>query len=97
MKTWNQFLENKQNEANAMLAPMSQQPATAGIRPSARRSATMNPQDVQRYAQGQQTRQPAPAGPGYGAPVSDEETGQQYAKSMGIQQQMARSQMGRRV
>ena len=93
MKTWNKFLEDK-NEANAQLAPMSQQPKTAGMRmPVARRSATLNltPAQQQQGAQAyQQAGQQQP-------PVSDEEMGQAYGKSMDIQQQMARAQMGRRV
>lgn len=30
MKTWTKFIEDKQNEANAMPSPMDQQPQTAG-------------------------------------------------------------------
>lgn len=91
MKTWDQFLEAKQNEMGmppgsglypgqqppvkstrrkAQLAPMSQQPATAGTG--------------------------GMGGPQVG-PVSDEEMGAQYAKSMQIQQAMANAQRGRRA
>lgn len=84
MKTWNQFLESKYNEANAQLAPMGQQPPQyqVGFKPNYKPAR----QSVQ---PGQQTRQPAP--------VSDEETGQQYAKSMQIQQAMAQQPNRRRV
>lgn len=97
MKTWTQFLEAKQNEA--ILAPMNQ-PVTAGIRPTARRSATLNLNPAQQAAgvqAFQQARQPAPIGPAYGAPASDEEMGQQYAKSMQVQQAMAQQPSRRRV
>ena len=101
MKTWNQFLETKHNEANAQLAPMSQQPVTAGTRPSTRRSATLNLtpaqnqqgiQQAQQAQQAQQTQQPA-----YGDAPTDQDVGNAYARSMINQQNMARAQMRRRV
>lgn len=96
MKTWTQFLEAKHNEANAQLAPMSQQPVTAGTRPSARRSATLSLTPAQRI-QGQQAYQAAGQPQSQVVPVSDEEMGEPYSRSMKIQQDMAKAQMGRRV
>ena len=93
MKTWNQFLE-----AKAQLAPMSQQPPEyqPGYTPpvvSTRRKAQLAPM----------SQQPPGAGTGgmgvqqpvYGGPVGDEEMGAQYAKSMQIQQAMAKAQAAR--
>jgi len=89
MKTWTQFIE-----AKAQLAPMDQQPVTAGQRPTARRSATLSLSPAQ-AAQGRQAHAAAQSGPAYGAPVSDEEMGAQYAKSMQIQQARAAAQRRR--
>lgn len=87
MKTWQQFVE-----AKAMLAPMAQQPAEyqPGYKaPSTRRSASLS-LTPQQQAAGAAAHQAA-------QPVSDEEMGAQYAKSMQIQQARAKAQMGRRV
>lgn len=86
MKTWQQFVE-----AKAMLAPMAQQPAEyqPGYTPpvvSTRRKAQLAPMAQQPASAG--TR----SGPSYGAPVSDEEMGAQYAKAMQIQQARAAAQ-----
>jgi hypothetical protein len=106
MKTWNQFLESKQMEAEV---PFQSQ----------RKSATFAPEDAQRY-NAQQAKQPpfqsqrksatlnltpaqraqgaqAPAAAAQQTPVSDEDMGQNYAKSMQIQQDMAQAKMRRRV
>ena len=109
MKTWNQFLESKQMEAEV---PFQSQ----------RKSATFAPEDAQRY-NAQQAKQPpfqsqrksatlnlTPDQRAQGAqahaaaqqaaqqtPVSDEDMGQNYAKSMQIQQDMAQAKMRRRV
>lgn len=88
MKTWTQFLE-----AKAQLAPMSQQPNTAGVRTpiTTRRSANLNLTPAQQQ-QGQQAYQQATqTGPEYGQPASDEEIGAKYAQSMINQQNMARA------
>lgn len=87
MKTWKEFFELKE----AMGTTPPQNPR------SARRSATLNPQDVQAYASGARPMTPATQQqPTYGAPVSDEEMGSQYAKSMQVQQAMTAAELARR-
>ena len=99
MKTWKQFLEARsatlnltpaQQQQGVQAYQQAQQPAA-----STRRSARLNltPAQQQQGAAAYQQAQP----PAYGAPASDEEMGQQYAKSMQIQQARAAAQMGRRV
>jgi len=104
MKTWNQFLEAKQMEGevpfqsqrkSATFAPedaqrYNQQTAKKPPLQSQRRSATLNLTPEQR-AQGVQAAQQAQSS------VSDEDMGKAYAKSMQIQQDMARAQMRGKV
>ena len=100
MRTWEQFLE-----AKAMLAPMSQQPPTAGTGGmgagvtgpvSTRRPARLAPMAQQPQTAGTGGMGAGVTGP-YGAAPTDADVGNAYAKSMMNQQMMARSQMGRRV
>lgn len=84
MKTWKEYVE-----AKAKLAPMDQQPAQYQPGFTPRRSATLNLNPAQRAA-GAQAHQAATQVPQVG-PVSDEEMGAQYAKSMQIQQAMAKA------
>lgn len=86
MKTWKEFCDLK--EAMGTTPPPTPR--------STRRSATLNPQDVQAYATGAKPMTPPPVTHQVG-PVSDEEMGAQYAKSMQIQQAMAAAEKARRA
>ncbi len=84
MKTWNQFLE-----AKAKLAPMGEQPPTAG-------TGGLNIQkQIPGLPPGWKVGQTAP--PVQAEPTPEEKAaGEAYAKSMKIQQDMAKAQMRRR-
>lgn len=84
MKTWQEFIELKE---------------AMGTTPPARRSATLNLDPAQKaagIAAHRAAQQPQQA-PAYGAPVSDEEMGAQYAKSMQVQQAMAAAEKARQA
>ncbi len=85
MKTWKEFCDLK--EAMGTTPPNR----------SARRSATLNLDPAQKAAGLAAHKAAGQTGPAYGAPVSDEDMGGAYAKSMQVQQAMAAAERARQA